>query len=653
MLTSKNLLQSYFDKPLPSADVIAEKITAHSFEIEGMEKKGKDTLIDVKVLPNRAHDCLSHRGIAKEISAILEIPMRKQVVSKLPKANVKAPKIDIVLKDKRCLRYSALVLDNIEVGPSPKWLKDAINSLGARSINNVVDATNYVLYMIGQPLHAFDYAKLSGSKIVIRESKAGEKILTLDGKDIDLEEGTLIIADNESPLAVAGVKGGVKAEIDKNTKTIVLESANFDGGAVRKAAQKYNLKTDAAKRFEQGMTPHLVDEAMIMVANIIIDTAGGKNVFAGELIVKGAELPKQRFIKISLRDIVKIIGAPYTAKEVTSIWKRLGFKHEIIGKDIDTSWVVEIPHERIDITIKEDLTEEVCRLVGLFDLKGTLPLEPLVAPKKNVFWDLRDKAREVMLSNGYSEIYTYSFNNIGEVELKNPLSGDKKTLRNNLSHGLRTALAENLKYRESVKIFEFGSIFGKNNGVISERRSFAAVIGFQKRKQAQVKEDFIAIKGSLDSIAKACGLPAFRYVEGGGEIAAQVYIEKTLIGILGVQGFELDFDLIAEISAKQKRIRYVAPSKYPSMIRDVALWVPLDVRAGDIDTIIRNNMGKLATDLKLFDVFEKPEENKKSFAFRITLQGDDHTLSDDEANEVANNVVSKLREADSRFDVRS
>ncbi len=653
MLTSKNLLQTYFDKPLPSADVIAAKLTAHSFEIEGMEKNGKDTIIDVKVLPNRAHDCLSHFGIAKEISAILEVPMKKQPIIKLPKANIKAPKIEVVLKDKRCLRYSALVIDNIEIKPSPKWLKDAINTLGARSINNVVDATNYVLYMIGQPLHAFDYDKLSGAKLVIRAAKEGEKIVTLDGKDIELTTDTLVIADAKDPLAVAGVKGGVKAEIDENTKTIVIESANFDGGAVRKAAQKFNLRTDAAKRFEQGMTPHLVDDAMKMVASIIIEVATTGKPVIGDVEIKGAPLPKSRSITISLYDIIRIIGAEYTAKEVSDIWKRLSFSFTATGKGEETVWVVNIPNERIDITLKEDLTEEVCRIVGLEDLVGTLPLEPLVAPEKNHFWDLRDKAREVLLSDGFSEIYTYSFNNVGEVELMNPLSGDKKTLRNNISHGLRAALTENLKYRESVKIFEFGTIFGKNNGKIEERRSLGVVFGFQKRKQAQVKEDFVALKGLLDSIGRACGIPAFKYVEGGGEIAAQIYCKDILVGILQVQGFELDFDAIVDIHKKQKQVKYVSPSKFPSMIRDVALWVPLDVRAGDIDTIIRSVMGELAIDLKLFDVFEKLEESKKSFAFRITLQSSERTLSDDEANVVADKVVATLKAHDERFDVRS
>lgn len=653
MLVSRNLLQTYFANPLPKTEVIVEKLTAHAFEIEGVEKKGKDVLIDVKVLPNRAHDCLSHRGVAKEISAILEIPLKKIPQVKLAKGSKKAPIVEVDIKDKRCHRYSALVLDNVEVGPSPKWLKDALNTLGARSINNVVDATNYVLYMIGQPLHAFDYDKLAGHKIVVRASKEGETITTLDGKDIELTPETLLICDKDAPLAIAGVKGGTKAELTKDTKTIVLESANFDGGTVRKAAQKYNLKTDAAKRFEQGMTPHLVDEAMKMVASLIIDIAGGKKIVLGDVVVKGAELPKQRIVSITLWDIIHIVGSDYTVKEVTSIWKRLGFEFTTEGKDMDTKWTIKVPNERVDITIKEDLVEEVCRLAGLENLVGTLPLEPLMVPVKNNYWDLRDKAREIMLSNGFSEVYMYSFNNMGEVELMNPLSGDKKTLRNSLTHGLRTALAENLKYRETVKIFEFGSIFGKDKHGLTENRSFAAQIGFQKRKQAQVKEDYLELKGILNSIASAILLPPFRYVEGGGEIAAEVFVGDKLVGLLQVQGFELDFDTIVEIATKQKQKFYVTPSKFPSMIRDVALWVPMETRAGDIEKIIKDNMGSLSTDLKLFDVFEKPEEKKKSFAFRITLQSNEKTLSDDEANEVANRVVEALRKSDERFDVRS
>lgn len=653
MIISRKLLQSYFDKPLPKADVIAAKLTAHSFEIEGMEAKGGDTLIDVKVLPNRAHDCLSHRGVAREVSAVLDLPMRKEVVVKLPKGSAKAPKIDVQISDKRAFRYAALVLDNITVGPSPKWLKEALETLGARSINNVVDATNYVLYMMGQPLHAFDYAKLAGAKIVVRGSKEGEQITTLDGKQLMLDVGTLVIADKNVPLAIAGVKGGMVAEVTSETKTIVLESANFDGATVRRAAQRYNLRTDAAKRFEQGMTPHFVDEALAMVAGIIIDIAGGKQVIVGSPVIKGAALPKQRSVTVSLLQIERIVGAKYNAADVARIWKRLGFTTKVKGKGAESVWTITVPHERLDITMKEDLAEEVCRLVGLEDLIGTLPLEPMVAPMPNPFWILRDKAREVMLAAGFSEVYTYSFNNLGEVELRNPMASDRKTLRNNLSHGLREALTENLKYREAVRIFEFGSVFGKNAGKVAENRSFAAAIGFQKRKQGQVKDDFVQLKGLLDAVAQACGFSGFRYVEAGGDVAAEIYVGKTLVGVFHVQGFELDFDMLVELAGKEKQMRYRAPSKFPSMIRDVALWVPQEVRAGDIDAIIRGAMGPLVTNVALFDVFEKPEEKKKSFAFRMTLQSDERTLSDEEANVVAEKVVAALRAADARFDVRS
>ncbi len=653
MLISKNLLQTYFDKPLPSADVIAAKLTAHSFEIEGIEKKKKDTLIDVKVLPNRAHDCLSHRGIARELAAVLSISLKKEKQQKLPKGSKKSPLIDVDIKDKRCVRYASLVLSQVSVNESPKWLKEAMETLGARSINNIVDATNYVLYMLGQPLHAFDYDKLVGAKIVVRGAKEGESMTTLDGKVIALEKETLVIADKEGVLAIAGVKGGTKAELTKETKTIAIEAASFDGATVRKAAQKYNLRTDAAKRFEQGLTPHLVDEALAVVAQLIIDIAGGKQVVVGFPQIKGRDLPPQRFVSITLKQVNRIIGAPYTAKEIAQIWKRLGFAVATTTKADDVLWNVAVPHDRLDITLKEDLAEEVSRLVGLEGLQGTLPEEPLAVAERNIFWELRDRAREVLLGAGFSEVYTYAFNAYGEIELQNPLASDRKTLRNNLSHGLRAAVTENLKHREEVRIFEFGSIFGKTKGKVVETRSLGVEMGFQKRKQAQVKEDYVWLKGVLNALGKACGLPPFNYVEGGGEIAAQVYVKDVLVGMLKVQGFEIDFDLLVLAATREKQRMYAVPSKYPKVVRDVALWVPMEVRVGGIEALIKKVMGDLVVDLKLFDVFEKPEEHKKSFAFRMTLQSNDHTLSDEEANEVAHRVVTALKEADERFDVRS
>jgi phenylalanyl-tRNA synthetase beta chain len=675
MLVSKKLLQTYFAKPLPKTSELCDALTMHAFEIEGVEKKGADDIIDVKVLPNRAHDCLSHRGIAREIHAITGLPLIKTKQSVLPKSSkVSVPKVAVSIKDKRCVRYNALVLDGVEVGPSPKWLKDALTALGQKSINNVVDATNYVMFSIGQPLHAFDYNKIAKDKkgvagIVVREAVDAEPIVTLTGDEYALVSETMLIADADGALALAGVKGGNKAELDEKTTTIVLESANFDGSTVRRAAQRYSLRTDASKRFEQGITPHLADEALAMVAGIIVDIAGGKNVHVGQVVTAGAKLPEQRHVSVKLSDINRIIGKTHKAAEIDKIWKRLGFVAKTVVKPENTMWLIAVPHERLDITIKEDLVEEVARLGGLYDLKGTLPVEATLAPEVNHFWRTRDIMREVFLAAGFSELMTYSFQKKGEVELRNPLNKDAKFLRMNLCDGLGAAVTEALKTRPEVRVFEFGTIFKRDmggtseashgrakapealgsqdpersvvNGVIEHRRA-RVMVGFQKRKLDQYKQDILALKGLAENVGIALGLP-FVFTPVETDALADITVNGKWVGSIAADGLRFDLDTIATLLAHKPQVRFKEPSKFPAMTRDIAVWVPLNVRAGDVEEIIGENMGALATSLKFLDIFEQKEQNRKSFAFRIELKSEERTLTDEDANASADSVYAALK----------
>ena len=527
MLISYKLLQTFFTKPLPKVEEVADALTFHAFEIEGTEQKGDDMVIDVKVLPNRTHDCLSHRGIAREISAILELPLAKEKEVRLKKAG--APSLSVEVKDKHCNRYAGLVIEGVRVGPSPEWLSSALLSLGQRSINNIVDSTNYVMFMLGQPLHAFDYAKVEGAKIVVRAGKKEEKLTTLDGKEVALDN-VMVIADEKTPLAVAGIKGGTKAEVSEGTTTIILESANFDPSAIRRTAQGIGIKTDASKRFESGLTPHLAEEALRRVAVLIVEIAGGKS---GEIVDVFPKVSEAVEIVITLAEVNKILGTSLKAKDVSGVWKRLKFEAK---EDGDTFSVVP-PSERLDLAIKEDLIEEVGRLVGYDALEAKMPVESLVFPEENRAWRSADIVREVMISAGFSEVYTYSFLGEGEVEVANPVAADKKYLRNNLMNGLKLAASENLKRESEVRIFELGHIFGKEKGTLKEEHSFAGVMGFAKRKDVQLKEDFFFLKGVLENVFEALGIEGLRWEKAGGELVASVRASDVWLGMMSVIGF--------------------------------------------------------------------------------------------------------------------
>lgn len=649
MMISYKWLQTYFVKKLPTPANIAEALTFHAFEIESLEKKMGDTVIDVKILPNRAHDCLSHDGVAGEVAAILGIPQKKQSIIKFPRASKTVPHISVSVKEKKlCPRYMAIVLDGVKVGPSPKWLREKLEVLGQRSVNNIVDATNYIMFMTGQPLHAFDHAKLTGG-IIVRNATDGEQMTTLDKKDVVLNSEHLVIADNAGVLGIAGIKGGLRAEVDHSTKTIVLESANFDASNVRMSAMRLGIKTDASKRFESGLTSHLAGEAMKKVVALIVGIAGGTKVQVGTPIDIFPQKPTVREVKISLTEINRILGTALTDAQVRAVWRKLGFTTTTKKSGITITYEITPPAKRLDIVIKEDLAEEIGRMVGYDALIPIMPTEEVVAPAASEHWVASDIVREVMLGSGYSEVYTYAFNNKGEIEVANPIASDKRYLRNNLSSGLKNALVENLKYENEVRIFELGHIFGKDNGVIKEEHSFAGIFGFPRRKESQMKDDFYAMKGVLCAVFEALGISNVDFREIGGELVASIYAKNILIGTMTINGFEINFGKMVELRGRQPH--YVMPSRFPSIIRDISLFIPKNVNAGIIADIINAHAGVLLRSLTLFDVFEQPE--RKSLGFRMVLQSNERTLSDEEANDVYNKVVVALQGIDIKWEVRA
>ncbi len=454
MKVSYNWLQNYFEKKLPEPEKISEGIIFHSFEIEETKKVENDTIFDIKVLPDRGHDCLSHWGIAKEISAIFDLKIKDE---KYKIFEPKTTKLNIKIEDDKCLRYVGRIVRSVKVGESPAWLQERLNAIGQKSINNIVDSANFVMFDLGQPIHCFDLDKLESEKIIIRNANNGEKITTLDKKEVYLDDSVLIIADEKDPLAIAGIKGGVKAEVDLSTKNIIIEVANFNAITTRKTAKKLNILTDAVKRYENEISPELCAPTMEAITNLIVKLAGGEVETTVDVYPQKA---KQKRISISVDYINKHLGSDFSKKEIEGVWQKLNF--EYVEKN--NNFEIQIPFLRIDLTGPHDLIEEVIRILGYDRLEEKLPKVKLESKINEIFAKIIF-TRNKLLNEGYSEVMTYVFRDQGEVEVLASAS-DKKFLRTNLADGLKESLKLNqlnapLLGMDEIKIFEIGTVFKK------------------------------------------------------------------------------------------------------------------------------------------------------------------------------------------------
>ncbi len=802
MKVSYKWLQEYINDRLPEAQKIADPLTFHSFQTEGIEEVNGETVLDFDILPHRAHDCLCHYGIAKEIALVFNLSMKAKAV---PVVYPVSKELEVEIEDaKACRRYVGVLVKGVKVGPSPEWLKKSLESVGQRSINNIVDATNYVLLSIGQPMHAFDADKLQSKdkiyKIGVRKITADEKITALDGKEYNLSAGTLVIADANAnseaaaTLAIAGIKGGAAAAIGESTKNILLESANFDPTLVRKTARGLALQTDASKRFENEITPELVSEGMNNLIALIKEVAGGEV----EGIIDNYPKPVKIYkVGISLRELNSILGAELKAQEVEDIIKRFGWAHEcvtpsdfvpskakeLIGKpykwgasvlndapdtfdcssltaylykeagvriprvavdqyvfsqkisegelqagdlifsktnrqarkpdeasiefmpgtavpggvshvgvyigegkivhacdpegvieeDIANSsrfqeivgygrmavfgekrWCVEVPHERIDIRIKEDLAGEIGRVYGYDLIKGTVPeIEKNIVINKNFYYE--QLIRKILCEMDFSEIYTYSFTDSGEVAVANPLASDKGFLRTNISSAMKESLNLNLKNIDllglkQIKIFEIGRVFkkGKKEGEHEEHTSLCIGITNVKNNIKAIEE----VKAIHEELVKKLGtdlkLPCVIDDIAG---VLELNLDRLIDSL--PEDYSSDYSVISDTQAKFKQI-----SAYPFMVRDIAVFVPGEQsKEKEIEVlgIIKKDATDLAVRIDLFDVFTKTfkdtGEVKTSYAYRLIFQSDSRTLTDEEINSIMQKMTT-LMNANTGWQVR-
>jgi phenylalanyl-tRNA synthetase beta chain len=671
MKFSYNWLQSFFERKLPEPEKLAEILTMHSFEVEDLNKiqigSKVDWQLDIDVLPNRT-DCYSHLGIAKEISAILNYKLQIKEWELKEEKKFKTNDFLSLKVMTGCQRYTGKVILEPKIDESPNWLRERLEVCGLKPINNIVDITNYVMLELGQPLHAFDLDKIEGKKIIVRFAKKGEKILTLDDEEYSLDKEILVIADSKKPIAIAGIKGGKETGISQNTKIIFLESANFDPVVIRRGSIKIDLRTDASLRFSHGIDPNLTQIAIKRAAFLIQEISQGK-VASGILDFYPRKVyPKK--IKLEKDYLESILGIKIPTQKIIKILNNLGLR-------TNQKLIVEIPTVRRDISLQEDLIEEVGRIYGYEKIKKSFPIVSLLPPKRNldIFWE--NQVKEILRGMGFSEVYNYSFlpkediENFGfqkeVIEVENPVSALFQFLRPSLMIGLIKNVQRNKNYFKEIKIFEIGKIFRKEKREKKEKKMLSGVI---------FGGSFFEGKGVIDALLKKLGISNFYFdfykpTPEESKISvwhkrksAEIKIDNTEIGFLGeiskrilekyeieenLVAFDIDFEKLANLASEEHE--YEPISIYPAVIRDISVLVPKEVLVEDVLNEIERAGGELIRDIDLFDVYEELEEERKSLAFHLIFQSKEKALLPSEVDKIQEKIIENL-EKNPNWEVR-
>lgn len=627
MKVSLAWLQKYFETPLPSVEAVADALTFHSCEIEEMT----ETMLDVKVLPDRAAYALSHRGVALEISAALNLPLKYDPL-RLPVPDFQTTDaLTVSVDDTFVRRHMGAVIRGVTVGESPVWLREELEAVGQRSINNIVDATNAVMLNIGQPLHAFDLGKISKdgdvARITIRRAQEGEEVSVLSGDTYTLTPDTFVIADSTSGTAldIAGLKGGLHSGVDEKTVDLFISVGTYDGTLIRKTSQKLKLWTDASLRYQNRPSAELCAYGMRDIIKLITDIAGGELVGVVDVYPHKEEVVP---VSVSLKDIEARLGIPYTREQVERVLTALGCAFTL---ETDT-YTVTPPFERRDIFIKEDLIEEVGRLVG-YESVPALPLPALeVAPASPVFQGI-EHIKDVLLERGFTEVSTQSFARKGAIELANPLDQAKPWLRASLTENMREALSRAVLVAPrvfgptpDVSLFELGSVF------TSTGESFALCIGNRgaggKTKPAVLLDVCTHLRDTL-------GLALTLEDEG----VAECLLTSEFLSSLG-EGYEV---------ATTSQGMYTSFSPYPFALRDVAVWTPEGTLESEVANLIISSAGEYLARIDLFDRFEK--EGRISYAFRLVFESMERTLTDVDLDSAMERVTKVLQNT-ADFEVR-
>ena len=646
-----------------------------------------DTRIELEITPNRP-DCLSMWGVARDVSCLLSTPAQLPEIG-IPECDIPVDDLVTVENMELCPRYIGRVIENVKIGPSPDWLKERLESVGLRSINNVVDVTNFVMLELGQPLHAFDRDTLTGKRVVVRNARAGETITLLDGKVVELQPEHLVIADAVKPMALAGIMGGENSGVTEKTVNILLESAVFKSSHIRSESRRLGISTDASYRYERGVDFDMAELASIRACQLILATAGG--VIASKAMEVSAPRPAEPVIRCRFARIRALIGTTVSNERIVDILQKLHLKVTDITAE---SCVVTAPLFRLDLTREADLAEEVARIDGL----DKIPMIPVAGKvchpdSEDAYAPLRN-LRDLVIGMGFDECVHYSivgsasalvdsrFEKNDLIELSNPLSPDNGWMRPGLLGEMLGTVGRNIaRGNRDLRLFELDKAFCKNPEKFPEERNELLILLTGKRHPEQFSADgeklydFYDIKGVVETLLDKLAITNFRFVipeKADGRFrngyALELQLEGKTAGMFGELSpqhaaswrssapvFFAQLEAAALIAAAghvKKSCKELA--QFPGTARDIAFIAPENLASGEVIDFIRKCKAPNFESVRLFDIFvgdELKKQHKKSMAYSLSFRNRERTLTDNEVNAAMEKIRKRL-EAELKVELR-
>ncbi len=676
-----NWLKDFVDVKLP-AGKLADKLTMAGLEVKSLEAKDGDFIFEIEITSNRP-DWLSVIGIAKEVAAITNSKLK--VGSRLAPAcrsgrvsgyrlaaehrtpNTEHPSLEIKIEDKKdCPLYTAKIIRDVKVGPSPEWLSKRLELIGCRSINNIVDITNYVMFTFGEPLHAFDLDKLNSDQIIIRRAQNKERLISIDIQERILDKDILVIADKEKPVAIAGIMGGKDTEVDGSTKNVFLEAAIFNLIVIRQGKRKLGMQSESSYRFERGIDYETCQNSSWQAVRLIEELSGG-------ICVKALEsgLPRPKTIKVGLSPDYagRTLGIKINSSQIKKILSNLGFTLRLKTKNI---FSVEIPLVRQDVKAEIDLIEEISRVYGFENVPLTLPA---VKPQISGYTDT-DKVsliKNILVGLGLNEVISYSL--ISKdllrgmiqddlIEIRNPLSKEQEVLRPTILTGILKAIACNLNQKQSsVSIFEVAKVFSAGKDYPNE--DIALAVGLCGAKswlfsQGQVKDEqgLLYIKGVLSTLFERLGIKDYGFVLSADK-SVDIYVNKEKLG----RAFKVKKEVLNNFDIKTKEVfvieiylskiisrisldkKFSSLPVYPTISRDISLVVKREISVDALLEEIKNNAGELLREAKVIDYYQGKQipPGSRGLTFSCVYRSEEKTLTEEEINLPHSRILDALK----------
>lgn len=650
---------------------VAQGLTMSGSEVEELTTVNGDTVMNLEITSNRP-DCLSIIGLAREVSTVFNTDMilsEERVDEKT--SDDKGPSVECVIKNKKlCRLYTAKVITGVTIREINEQIKKRLLAVGIRTVNNIVDITNYCLMETGQPMHAFDLDKISGNKIFIREAAEGEKIITIDDVERTLTKGMLVIADKEKPIAIAGIMGGKRTEVTKKTTNILLESAYFDPLSIRRTSRELALISDSSYRFERGVDKGIIEKASARAAALILKEAGGQ---AGGFYKDGEIKTKKNLVKFSIEKASRILGVTLGGEDVKQIFCRLGME---VKEETEDVLAVEVPSFREDITREIDLVEEAARIYGYENIPSEITRFVPQARRKERSREVEEKLKETLSSIGLNEIMTYSlisetsskrFGMIskGEINIVNPLSEEQKVLTPQLVDGMLKTVSWNLnRNNKDLKLFELGKIYSNEKNSFNEIPVLCIAITGKARdnwKEGERPANLFDLKGVIETAFDQLHLSLeFNETELEGMVTCARIGLKTgenNIGFLVEAGVRIleEYDISQEVFIGQIRLdsimeqavlwnKYDTIVKFPSSERDISILCDRSLPAGEIYDMIYETGGKMVQSVEFKDIYEGKQipSGKKSLTYGIKYGLNDRTITDEETEKTHTKIKDIL-----------